>query len=76
MNCMKWKYFEYIDPVAVDVETVSVNEHLVTKEEDTTEEELPMGVKPEGSNLSSEHIDKIQTFLLKWKQIFSIGQTT
>lgn len=62
-----------VDPVASNEETVTVNQHRVTEERKSTEEQLPSGIKLEESNLSPEQAEQSNTFLLKWKNIFSTG---
>ena len=67
------KVLRSVDPVASDKETVTVNQHRVTEERKSTEEQLPSGIKLEESNLSPEQAEQLNTFLLKWKNIFSTG---
>lgn len=49
------------------------NQHRVTEDRDYTEEQLPSGIKLEGSNLSPKQAKtkKFNTFLWKWKNISS-----
>ena len=67
------KVLRSVDPVASNEETVTVNQHRVTEERKSTEEQLPSGIKLEESNLSPEQAEQLNTFLLKWKNIFSTG---
>ena len=60
------------DLVATEEETVTVKQHRVEEQKDKIEEQIH-GIKLEGSNLSLEQADQLQTLLLKWKNIFSNG---
>ena len=65
------KVLRSVDPVASDEETVTVNQHRVTEDRNSKEEQLPSRIKLEESNLSPEQAEQLNTFLLKWKNIFS-----
>ena len=68
------KVLRNVDPVATEEETVNINQQRVKKEEERTEE-LPPGITLDGADLTQEQTEKLRTFPLKWKNVFSTGVT-
>ena len=69
------KVLRNIDPVDTDKERITANQYHIRTQEESTKDELPSGIKLEGSTLTSEETDELQKFLIKWKDIFSTGIT-
>ena len=69
------KVLRNIDPVDTDKERITANQFHIRTQEESTKDELPSGIKLEGSTLTSEETDELQKFLIKWKDIFSTGIT-
>ena len=68
------KVLRNVDPVAKEDKTVNINQQRVKKEEERTED-LPPGITLDGADLTPEQTEKLRTFLLKWKNVFSTGVT-
>ena len=64
-----------IDPADTNKERITVNQYHLRTQEESTKDELPSGIKLEGSTLTSEETDELQKFLMKWKDILSTGIT-
>ena len=69
------KVLRNIDPVDTKEEKMRANQYHIRTQEESIKEELPPGIKLEGSTITSEEADELQKFLIKWKDIFSTGIT-
>ena len=65
------KVLRNVDPVAEDEQIVNVNQQLVAKEYNSTQE-LPPGIT---LHLTTEQTEQLRAFLFKWKHVFSTGVT-